>query len=254
VSVRRLLRPLLFVLCLATPGLGAAESAPEKVVSVSSRRLQLAQLWPACPRALCNVDLGPAPPPGTSLLLARDAIVRALGKLVRELPELSLPEAVRVKSEGRVLSPDDVNELAYAAVQGALPIGVTLSRVESKLPLTVPLTATFGRVELPRLPRRAGPLTTSGQIEIVHEGAVVGRMPLTLQLVISEGAARPDVPKGSDLTLVITRNAATISARGVAMQDAEIGQIALFKVPLTGKILRARVESADRAVVLEGGR
>jgi hypothetical protein len=165
-----------------------------------------------------------------------------------------LPEAIRVKSEGRVLSPDDVSQLAYAPIQGALPLGVTLSRVESKLPLTVPLTATFGRVELPRLPRRAGPLTTSGMIEIVHEGAVVGRMPLTLQLVISEGAARADVPKGSDVTLVIARKAATISARGVAMQDAEIGQIALFKVPLTGKVLRARVESADRAVVMEAGR
>lgn len=251
--MRRLLHPLLFMLSLS-PALGAAESALEKVVSVSSRRLQLAQLWPACPAALCKADLGAAPPPGTSLLLARDAIMRALGKLARELPELSLPQAVRVKSEGRVLSPEDVSQLAYAAVQGALPIGVTLSRVESKLPLTVPLTATFGRAELPRLPRRAGPLTTSGTIEIVHEGAVVGRMPLTLQLVISEGAARADVPKGSDLTLVIARSSATISARGVAMQDAEIGQIALFKVPLTGKVLRARVESADRAVVLEGGR
>lgn len=249
--MRGLVRCLLLVAGLS-PVLGAAE--PEKVVSVTSRRLQLSQLWPACPVALCTADLGAAPPPGTSLLLARDAIVRAVAKLTRELPELGLPEAVRVKSEARVLAPDEVNDLAYASVQSELPVGVTLTRVESKLPLTVPLTATFGRAELPRLPRRAGPLTTSGTIEVLHEGVVHARAPLTLLLVVSEGAARPDVVKGSDLTLVIARNAATISARGVAMQDAEIGQVALFKVPLTGKVLRARVESSERALVMEAGR
>jgi hypothetical protein len=251
VNVRALLRCLLLVAGLS-PALGAAEA--EKIVSVTTRRLQLAQLWPACPAALCTADLGAAPPPGTSLLLARDAIVRALAKLSRELPELGLPEAVRVQSEARVLAPDQVNDLAYASVQSALPVGVTLTRVESKLPLTVPLTSTFGRTELPRIPRRAGPLTTSGTIEVLHEGVVYARAPVTLLLVVSEAAARPDVIKGSDLTLVIARNGATISARGVAMQDAEIGQVALFKVPLTGKVLRARVESADRALVMEGGR
>jgi hypothetical protein len=251
VSVRGLVRCLFFA-ALLSPTLGAAES--EQVVSVSSRRVQLGQLWPACPAALCKADLGAAPPPGTSLLLARDAIVRAVAKLARELPEMGLPEAVRVRSEARVLAPDEVNDLAYASVQSALPVGVTLTRVESKLPLTVPLTATFGKSELPRIPRRAGPITTSGTIEVLHEGVVVARPPITLLLVVSEGAARPDVMKGSDLTLVITRNAATISARGVAMQDAEIGQVALFKVPLTGKVLRARIESAERALVLEGGR
>jgi hypothetical protein len=230
----------------------AAEPARELPVSVTSRRIQLSQLLPSCPIKLCDADLGPAPPPGTSLVLMRDAIVRALVKVVQDLPELALPETVRVKSEARVLSPDEVSDLAHAAIQAALPIGVSLSRVESKLPLTVPLTATLGKADLPRLPRRAGPLSTSGTIEVLHEGSVVGRLPLTLQLVVSEGAARPDVVKGSDLTLVIARNSATISARGVAMQDAEIGQVALFKVPLTGKVLRARVESRERATVLEG--
>jgi hypothetical protein len=238
-------------LCLA-PALGAAEPASDKAVSVTSRRIQLSQVWPACPAKLCAADLGPAPPPGTSLLIARDAIARVLAKVMQDLPELALPELVRVKSEARVLSPNDVSDLAHAAIQAVLPVGVTLTRVESKLPLTVPLTATLGRVELPKLPRRAGPLMTSAMIEVVHEGSVVGRLPLSLQLVVSEGAARPDVIKGSDLMLVIMRNAATISARGVAMQDAEIGQIALFKVPLTGKLLRARVESSERAVVTEG--
>jgi hypothetical protein len=239
------------VLSASAPAVAGAGPS-EKVVSVTSRRIVLSQLWPGCPVKLCDADLGAAPPPGTSLLIARDAIMRSLLRLVPEPPELSLPEAVRVRSEARILSPDDVSDLAHAALQSVLPAGVTLTRVESKLPLTIPLTATLGRAELPRLPRRAGALTTSASIEVVHEGSVVGRLPLSLQLVISEGAARPDVLKGSDLTLVIARNTATISARGVAMQDAEIGQVALFKVPLTGKILRARVESSERAVVLEG--
>jgi hypothetical protein len=241
------LRCLVFGLALAS-----AAGAAEPVVKVTSRRLVLEQLLPSCPLELCSLDLGPAPPAGSATSIARDAVLRAVARVMANPPELALPESVRVVSEAKAVTPAELNEMVRPAVLRVLPVGVSLLRVESKTQLVIPATATFGAVELGKLPKRAGVVQTSALLEVVHEGSAVRRVPVLLQLSVSPGAARPDVLKGSDLLLVIERGSATISARGVALADAGIGEVTAFKIHTTGKVLRARVISSERALVTEG--
>jgi hypothetical protein len=226
--------------------------AAEPVVKVTSRRIVLEQLVPSCPPALCALDLGPAPPAGSATSIARDAILRAVARVMADPPELALPESVRVVSEARAVTPAELNELVRPAVLRVLPAGVSLLKVESKAQLVIPAAASFGAVELGKLPKRAGVVQTSALLEVVHEGSAVRRVPVLLELDVSPGAARPDVLKGSDLLLVIERGSATISARGIALSDAAFGEVTAFKVHTTGKVLRARVVSSERAVVTEG--
>ena len=98
--------------------------------------------------------------------------------------------------------------------------------------------------------RRPGPATLTAIVELLHDGEVVSRLPITLLVEVSERAATPLVDKGARIDLVITRGSARISAAGVALEAAEIGEVASFKVSTTQKVLRARVESATRALVV----
>lgn len=245
--------PALVAAPVAAAALSVSRAArAEQEASVTSRRIKLAQVWADCPAALCNTDLGAAPPPGGSVLIVKDAIVRSLARLHDNPRSLALPEAVRVKSLARVISQSELGEQLPSLLAPALPPGVTLERAECKMSITVPLTATFGAVELGKLPKRPGKATTSAMLEVMHEGQRVTRLPLVLEVVIDAEAGRPDVSRGQELKLVIKRNAATISAVGVAMRDAEIGQVITFKVAPTGRVVRARVQSSELALVTEG--
>jgi flagella basal body P-ring formation protein FlgA len=88
-------------------------------------------------------------------------------------------------------------------------------------------------------------------VEILHDGQPVRRVAVQVRLMLSEKAARAQVPRGSVILLTIQRGSATVSAQGVALQDAEIGQTAPFKVQATGRIVQARIESASTAAVLD---
>ena len=159
---------------------------------------------------------------------------------------------VRVMSEARVLSPPEAAELARASVERALPEGVTLRAVEGKSKLTLPRLAQAGDAVLPKLPKRAGLVVTTAMVDILLDGVLVRRVPVLVRLSIAASAARPDVPRGQSVTLVIERRTATISTNGIALRDTEIGEVAPFKVQHTGRVINARLQSTGVAQVLEG--
>ena len=76
------------------------------------------------------------------------------------------------------------------------------------------------------------------------------RVPVTLVLELSHEAAAPTLAKGARVDLVIARGATRISASGVALDDAELGEVKSFRVSSTGKVLRARLDSPTLAVVV----
>jgi Chaperone for flagella basal body P-ring formation len=156
-----------------------------------------------------------------------------------------------VLSASRVLSPAELNELARPSIERALPPGVRLVGVEAKSKLVVPLRGVAGSVTLPKLPKRAGPTTTTAMVDILLDGALARRVPVLVRLSLDGSAARPDVPRGHTLTLVIERRSATISTDGVALRDTAIGEVAPFKVQHTGRVINALVKSAGVAQVLE---
>jgi hypothetical protein len=224
----------------------AGEAAP---VNVTGSRVTVADVMPECAPEACNMDLGAAPPAGSSsyidAALIRSALVAAGEKAPANL------QGVRVVSTAKVLSPLEAGELARPSIELALPDGVTLRGVEAKSKLTLPLLAVAGDASLPKLPKRAGPAVTTAMLDILLDGVVVRRVPLLVRVVIAASAARPDVPRGHAVTLIIERRTATISTSGVAMRDTEIGETAPFRVQRTGRVLNAIVKSAGLAQVLE---
>jgi len=230
---------------------GSARAGEPAAVSISRGRVSLADVMPACPPRACKMDLGPAPPPGVSWLVDASVIRGALEAGGEDRRSLGDIQPVRVVSEARVLSPADAGELVRPSIEAALPTGVTLSSLEAKSQLTLPLRGSAGTATLPKLPRRAGNNTTTAMVDIMLDGVLVRRVPILVRLVIAASAARADVPRGHALTLVIERRSATISTGGVALRDTEIGEVAPFRVQRTGRVINALVKSAGVAQVLE---
>ena len=237
---------------VALAGAAAPARAGEPpTVSVSTSRVSLGDVMPGCPPRACKMDLGPAPPPGVSWLVDASVIRSALEAGGEDRRASSDIRPVRVLSEAKLLNPAEAGELARPSIEAALPRGVTLSGLEAKSSLTLPLRGSAGTATLPKLPRRAGLTTTTAMVDIMLDGALVRRVPILVRLVIAADAARADVPRGHTLTLVIERRTATISTDGVAMRDTEIGEVAPFRVQHTGRIINALVKSAGVAQVLE---
>jgi hypothetical protein len=238
----------LVALCLAPAS--AAEDA-QSGVRITGARVYLRDVMASCPESACAADLGPAPPAGSSRWVAADAMRGALsaaGEQPAHYPDLA---AKRVISASRVWSPAELGELLRPSIERKLPPGVRLVELQPKSGATLPLLASAGECLLPGLPKRPGPVTTTATVEILHEGSVVRRVPVQLRLELSERAARPLIARGGVITLVVERGTATVSARGVALSDAELGQLAPFRVQPTGRVVQARVQSATQAQVMD---
>jgi hypothetical protein len=241
-------------LALGSLGLGSVRSAvaaEPDVVTVTSSRVALEDVLPGCPPAACKLDLGPAPPPQVSWLVDASVIRSALESAGEDRQRLRDIQAVRVVSAAKVLNPAEAGAFMRASIESALPRGVTLTSVEAKAKVTLPLRGSAGTATLPKLPKRAGPTTTTALVDILLDGVLVRRVPVLVRLTIAGSAARAAVPRGHALTLVIERRSATISTDGIALRDAEIGEIAPFKVQRTGRVLNALVKSQGMAQVLE---
>jgi hypothetical protein len=239
----------LFAVLLATPS--RAAETPEGV-RVTGARVRLLDVLPSCPESSCSADLGPAPAAGTSRVVERSAIRAALeatGQNPEQFPGLL---AVRVTSVARSWTPAQLGAWLRPSIERQLPPGVRLLSVESKTVVVLPLLASVGECTLGPLPRRSGAQAINVAVDFVNDGSFVRRVPVLVRLALSEQAARPKVPRGAVLTLVIERPMATVSAHGIALKDGDVGQTVPFKVQPTGRIVQARIQSETLAVVVEG--
>jgi len=230
-------------------GGGAAHAS--LAISITTQRITLRDVLPACPARACEADLGPAPLAGSSRLVAPPAMLKAIEEAGEDKRPFASLKAVRVTSASRSLSPSQVGELVRPAIDAVVPAGVRLVSVEAKSALVVPLLVKVGECTLPALPRRPGPVTTTALVDLLHEGVLVRREPVLIRLMIGAAAGRPDVARGHTLRLLIERRTASISAHGVALKDTQIGQVAPFKVQSTGRVVQARVVSSSVAMVQE---
>lgn len=216
---------------------------------VTGSRVELGELVPRATGALAALDLGPSPPAGVTRLLDRAEVVAKIRALGGDPDQLGVPRVLRVSTPAVELSAEQVAALARGSVERALAPGVTLTHLAARTPLVVPPGVAAGRVELPKTPRRSGLFRTTVSVPLLHEGAVVSRVALAATLDVAPEAARALVVRGAHVTLVIETGGARIGATGVALRDADLGEVADFRVERTGKLVRARVEAADRARV-----
>jgi hypothetical protein len=231
---------------LALPCVAAAEATR----TLDSTRIHLGDLLSVTDTELAAVDLGPAPPPGSSRLISREDVARELQAQGLEQKKLSFPSVIRVVSASRRFSPSEVSALLLPEVNAALPPGVTLQQLKVSRGLVTSPRVRVGQIKLPKLARRSGNVEVTLVADLLNDSEVVTRLAVGLTLNVSEQAVAPLIDKGARVDLVILSGSARISASATALEAGSLGEILSFKVSTTQRVLRGRLESRTQAVVV----
>lgn len=200
---------------------------------------------------LATLDLGPAPPPGSSRLLSRVEVEEQLRAAGDDAKSLRMPSSLRVKSAAKRWSPEELREAFTPRLLAALPPGLTFKAAKLSRAVVTSPSVSVGDAHFPKFPKRAGELTLTASVDLQQGGATVLRVPVTVVVLVSEAATRPAASKGARVNLVIEHGPARVSALATALSDTELGALGLFRVASTQRVLRARLISADSAQVVE---
>jgi hypothetical protein len=233
---------------LALPLVASAE--PVRVVDHA--RLSLGDIIANPPEGTADLDLGPAPPPGSSRLLTHDELERQLRGRGLDLSKISIPASIRIVAAARRISPDKLSELAAPLIEKLLPPGVKLTSVRASYEVVVPPRTEVQSAEPPRYVRQKGVQRSTTTVQLISDGAPVARVPVTIVLEVSEEAARPDVARSGRINLSFERGLVRVSAAGTVMADANVGDKVGVLVVSTGKVVRAKIVSTGEAEVLDG--
>jgi hypothetical protein len=233
---------------LALPLVAHAE--PTK--TIDHARILLGDVIASAPEGLADLDLGPAPPPGSSRLLTKTDLERELRQRGVDVAKMAIPSTVRVVGAARRIAPEKMAELARPYIEKELPPGVMLTNVRASYEVVVPPAAEVKSVHLPKILRQKGTQRTTVTIELVCDGTPVAKVPVTVVLEVSEQAARPDLARQSRLNLSLERGAVKVSTVGQLLADANIGESARMLVVATGRVVEAKILSRDEAKLVEG--
>lgn len=235
----------------AAVGWAGAALAAVRQVSVTGARVRLGDVVASAPEGASDLDLGPTPPPGGSRVITRDELRRAVKDSPAE--RLALPEAVRVVRKTRRMRGPELEALARAELaRGPMPKGATLAAMRPPAAADVPEGCERAGVELPPMPRRAGPYAGSVVVTFYCDGTPTTRVTVPSNFQLSSAAATPDVARGAPLTLVLQRGLVEVTAAAVAGGEGDLGAVIPVTVRPTGRVLRARLVARDRAVAVEG--
>jgi hypothetical protein len=250
--MRGLLRTAVAVAAaLAALGLAGEACAEVRQVALTGSRVRLGDVIKAAPAGASGVDLGPTPPPGGSRIITRDDLRRAVKGTAAE--GLAMPEAVRVTRKTKRLSGPELEALAREELgRGPMPKGATLAGMRPPASAEVPEGCERAGVELPPMPRRAGAYSGSVVVTFYCDGAPTTKVSVPSNFMLSSEAATPDVARGAPLTLVLERGLIEVATAGVAGGEGDVGAVIPVTVRPSGRVLRAKIVSKDRAVALEG--
>jgi hypothetical protein len=163
------------------------------------------------PPELALVDLGKSPRAGSSRVITLDEIKRSCD--ASALVGLKLPKSIKVVRKAKKLEKSALAQIAEDALAGQrLPKGARFVSVTARAPATVADGYDATRVDVPRLPRKAGKLTTPATLRFLEDGEEVSSALVDLSVELPASAAIPDVKKGSRLSLVVVRGANEIRA------------------------------------------
>jgi hypothetical protein len=190
---------------------------------------------------LAAVDIAPAPAPGSSLVVRRSDVLRALAQSGVSAHGLNVPRAVTIKREVSRLSREQFAQLADASLREAIePCELRAAHypIEIQLgggPRTVTAEFTNGL--------RSGSL--AGAVVVESAGRSV-RVPVMVSLVCPP----PEVAFGAQLTAVAVVGHVRASAPAEARQAGRRGEIIRITNSATGANLRGRIVDAHTVEVV----
>ena len=229
-----------------------AEASPPSLVTVTGARVIVADVMHGAPADAAAIDLGPSPAVGGSRLIDRAWILRALREHGATEPA-HLPEAVRVVRLTRTVTATELERLTRAGLAShPLPRGAAITAVRASRALDVASGWDAVTTELPRLPRRAGPLSTTALVTFRAGTEVLGRTSVQVDLLLPATAALPELARGAPVTLVVRQGLVEIRVGASAGADADVGDTIPVILRPSGRVLRARLIERDTALAEEG--
>lgn len=132
-----------------------------------------------------------------------------------------------------------------------LPKGASITGVRAASAIPLPPKRTRTTIEVTPPPRKAGPIAVSAVLVFWNEAAVVGRAPVTIDMMVPPEALVPDVPKGSSLILVVRKNLVEVSGPAVTSEAGDVGDIVPVLLRPSGRSLRAELVAKDRAIAVD---
>ena len=249
--VSRLLRGASVAAALCSLALTSAPARAEETRTVDHARLRAGDVIEGAPEAVASVDLGPAPPPGGSRLIGHGEVEDRLRAAGINPLLLTIPNAVRIVSASQKWNREEIARRARPIVERALPRGVSLTQLEANAEFSVPPNAVVAGAKLAKLPRQGGPFRTTVTLEVQSDGVTVTRIPVSLVLDIGADAAHADVSRGGKISLIIEHRGVRISAYGIALSDANVGEELRASVQSTGRVVRAKLVGTEVAEVLD---
>jgi hypothetical protein len=246
-----MMRPLIVAALLAfvsTPCFAAGPKVQE--IRVASSRVSVGDVVLGLGPEAAGIDLGPAPAMGGSRVIDREEIVRVLHDHDIDDAE-HVPASVRVLRKTKRVEPTDIELLVRQGVTSKLTRGVTLSAVHPGRAIDVPDGFTRVTVDLPRPPRRTGPVSSAVSLVFFEQSEALLMISVPVDLTLSEEAAIPDLVHGARVTLVVRRGLVEVTSSGTAGADADIGGILPVVLHPSGRVVRARLEDPEHAVALD---
>lgn len=106
-------------------------------------------------------------------------------------------------------------------------------------------------IEVPTIPRKAGPLTVTAGVTFSRGETVVARTTVRLDLLLPPEAAIAEIPRGASMTLLIRKNLVEVRVPVVAVADSDIGSVMAVSIKPSGRQMRARAIDKDNALAVE---
>jgi hypothetical protein len=237
-------------LALAFPAESSA--APPRQIRLVGARVHVGDVMPDADASIAGVDVGPSPLAGCSRIVSRADVVTALR--ARELPvPAQIPDAVRVVRQAKHIVPAEMDALVRDAMKDkTLQRGVTLDSVHSEHPVDVIDGWTRIDVDVPRAPKKAGAFATTAFVSFYGaEAEVLARVPVPVELAVSEAGTAYDASRGAPVTLVIRRQLVEVRVGAFAGADADVGDAVPIQLRPSGRVVRARLLSKDEALAVE---
>ncbi len=195
---------------------------------------------------LGNAPIAAAPLPGTTMVVRRGDVLRALERAGLSGKDLAIPRATRITREVvSVTKQVLLSEAMSALTAAAAPCTLQNARISADAKVVAGPREISAELPKQSSAPRATTLHVTGAVFVASGGQTV-RVPVLASLA----CPAPDVAPGSQITVVAKVGRVRATAPGEAKQPGRVGEVIRVTNKATGAALRARIVDSQTVEVV----
>ncbi|MEM6960599.1 MAG: flagella basal body P-ring formation protein FlgA [Myxococcota bacterium] len=231
-QIRVLCCGVLFLIVLGTEHRSAA----------AQDRITLDEVIPALSGTeLGALELGIAPPVGSSRIVRRSEVLAALRRADRNARGLAIPTATRIERQAQELNAERFAEMVQPSVQRAIQ-PCEVRAIHGPARLTIAASGLDIRAEA-QPPRRSG---STGAVVVFRSNGREKRVPIRADV----RCPPPIIEPGNRVQVVVQVGAVRATAPGEARQPGRVGEIIVVRTGPTNTQLQAKILDGQQVEVV----